>query len=898
MRKYKFRIILLFISNCISITCIIILGGTSSISVRNFLHQKVDEIHKSRFEQIVADVDNTFSRAFTITESLKKNQRIKNNISKIEQGKSSVFIKNKLVEEIDSLLDYIQDASRRINTINIVTPQIQYGSQKYYFSVNLHNELINRKYEGIEIMYPRGSHTVKTSSDTRGNFIGNIENMYYFACSSEGEGNKYNVYVIMEKDVMESLNNSMKHVVITDDEGNKVYVGDEIKESKKTLNQSAMYETKLSFANWKLKYIPDDSYFQEHFKNIVLLLIAIVFSSILLSFVFSFFLSRIVMSPVTSITQKMETYRVGKGLKEDFPLKKRHTLNLKKRLFIYFTATALIPVLIFSIMYYLKTSNNIINNIMSQVLSQSFGKVSMVMSEYIDNKMQILKRIVFDNPTQKYMIEKDEQSYEQLVELVENNIYLGLDDLQIDIYDMENRLVFSNYLNAEKKLDSEYYEILKHSGRGAVFTVARDQINTDVVFVGQKFNLLYDYNINSTIGFARVRITHNNLLKQYMSIYNNSTRVHIIDGEGKDIFSNDRYFTHELEQAGEITDGRKKGVYCYPILKTPWRLLVVYDYKVIYNETNRIYISSIYILCAALVLTVLITIFISKKIMQQVNKVNRAFDQFELGEYDNPMIDGLSISEIDEIAVTFYSMVDKIEQLFDDVLIANKMRKNMEEKKDKAEMFALQAQISPHFIFNTMENIVYMIRNNHKKESIKMLNDLGELLRCGMGRKSALISLEDELNYVRSYINIVKIRYGSNIDFKFDIPQNLLKSSIMQMLVQPIVENAVYHGLDNGSIKGKVIIKCYSDNNKLIIKVMDNGKGIKDSHIGKMRENLNKSSLCEKIGILNVQSRIKLFYGNEFKVSIESELGKGTSVTIRIPLIFQTMESNDKSPFF
>ena len=179
-----------------------------------------------------------------------------------------------------------------------------------------------------------------------------------------------------------------------------------------------------------------------------------------------------------------------------------------------------------------------------------------------------------------------------------------------------------------------------------------------------------------------------------------------------------------------------------------------------------------------------------------------------------------------------------------------------------------------------------------------MLNDLGELLRCGMGRKSALISLEDELNYVRSYINIVKIRYGSNIDFKFDIPQNLLKSSIMQMLVQPIVENAVYHGLDNGSIKGKVIIKCYPDNNKLIIKVMDNGKGIEDSHIGKMRENLNKSRLWKKIGILNVQSRIKLFYGNEFKVSIESELGKGTSVTIRIPLIFQTMESNDKSPFF
>jgi len=203
----------------------------------------------------------------------------------------------------------------------------------------------------------------------------------------------------------------------------------------------------------------------------------------------------------------------------------------------------------------------------------------------------------------------------------------------------------------------------------------------------------------------------------------------------------------------------------------------------------------------------------------------------------------------------------------------------------KAEFELLQAQINPHFLYNTLDAIVWSAEAGNQKQVVKMVGSLSDFFRSSLNKGKELVSIREELSHVRSYLEIQQIRYQDILSYDIDVPQELYDNEIPKITVQPVVENALYHGIKNRRGGGKILVTGTVADMDYCIIVSDDGMGMEKERLEEIRAELSGNSKGNgKIyGLYNVNERIKLFYGEEYGISIDSEYEKGTTVTIRLP---------------
>ena len=242
-----------------------------------------------------------------------------------------------------------------------------------------------------------------------------------------------------------------------------------------------------------------------------------------------------------------------------------------------------------------------------------------------------------------------------------------------------------------------------------------------------------------------------------------------------------------------------------------------------------------------------------------------------------------NVDEITELGLSFNIMTRKIRELLD-----AKVRET--ENLKKAELKALQAQINPHFLYNTLDTIVWMAEANKTDQVIKIVRALSSFFRIALSRGKDWIPIRQEIEHVRSYLYIQKIRYRDILDYEIDADESILGGTILKLTLQPIVENALYHGIKNKKNGGVIRILARRDNhNQVLLEIQDDGIGCTPYKLSKIREKLSEESdeitgQDEGFGLANVNKRIKLYYGSEYGLSIESQYQEGTRVTVRIPL--------------
>ena len=201
----------------------------------------------------------------------------------------------------------------------------------------------------------------------------------------------------------------------------------------------------------------------------------------------------------------------------------------------------------------------------------------------------------------------------------------------------------------------------------------------------------------------------------------------------------------------------------------------------------------------------------------------------------------------------------------------------------KAELRALQAQINPHFLYNTLDSIGWMCEEERTREAVEMVNALAKLFRISISKGHEIITVEKELEHARSYLKIEKFRYKEQFSYSFDVEEDCLKYYCNKITLQPIIENAIYHGLDRMVDEGEIRISVKSRENHLIFVVEDNGIGMTEEQCREILEGTCGDKTG--IGIRNVNNRIKIYFGEEYGIQIYSELDEGTRVTITMPKI-------------
>lgn len=320
------------------------------------------------------------------------------------------------------------------------------------------------------------------------------------------------------------------------------------------------------------------------------------------------------------------------------------------------------------------------------------------------------------------------------------------------------------------------------------------------------------------------------------------------------------------------------------------------------NETNRslrntsIILTVIQIIITVLAILASINSFItvSAAIQKPISDMESLSTKVSNGDL-TARIDIPHVNELDTLAENLNTMAGQIDLL---------IKKNMEEQKNfqKAEMKALQAQITPHFLYNTFDTIVWLAEEEHTEEVVKITKAFSDFLRISLSRGHEWITISQELDHIKNYLTIQKIRYADILNYTIDADESLMDCKIIKLVLQPLVENAIYHGIKNKRGRGQLTVSVhYTDESHKAIQftVADNGAGFTEERLGQVRNELrtgaqDSEKLTSVYGLYNVNKKLKLYYGEKTNgLIIESEAGKGSNISFTIPVTSDFTEETD-----
>ena len=326
-----------------------------------------------------------------------------------------------------------------------------------------------------------------------------------------------------------------------------------------------------------------------------------------------------------------------------------------------------------------------------------------------------------------------------------------------------------------------------------------------------------------------------------------------------------------LKIAGQKTVGNY-----YLLSKTDWKIVQLIPYKVLMRDIDRLRSYQITINLLFLAALILVTVFISWTITTPLHRLSLLMRQVPKGDF-SLRADIKGRDEVAELGNDFNIMVREMEQLIKQLQEAQALR-------EKSRLEALQAQINPHFLFNTLNDIKWLASINRAGNVSQMIAALGKLLETTLGKNEELITLTEEISCIKSYILLAKMRYGDRFEVVYEIDPELLNCRIPYLLLQPLVENAIIHGFEDMESDGLIRIRGYRQQENLLIEVADNGKGIDSDRLKILLTMPNpQSGRFSNIGIKNVSERIVLYYGREYGLTVESKEGSGTSIRLLLP---------------
>lgn len=271
---------------------------------------------------------------------------------------------------------------------------------------------------------------------------------------------------------------------------------------------------------------------------------------------------------------------------------------------------------------------------------------------------------------------------------------------------------------------------------------------------------------------------------------------------------------------------------------------------------------------------------VSENIRLPIQKLEHFSTQISEGKL-SARAEQSSLHELDNLTVNLNSMAEKIQELIDANILEQKNLK-------KAEMKALQAQITPHFLYNTFDTIIWLAEAGKTKEVVEITKAFSSFFRISLSKGHEWITVAQEIEHIKSYLTVQKIRYRDILDYDITYDPAMANKPMLKLVLQPLVENALYHGIKNRRGRGKLLVSGYILNERMHFSVEDNGIGMNEEHLAhvcaEMNDSMENKEKREVYGLYNVNKRLKLYYSAEAFLNITSEYKKGTTVSFSVPL--------------
>ncbi len=307
--------------------------------------------------------------------------------------------------------------------------------------------------------------------------------------------------------------------------------------------------------------------------------------------------------------------------------------------------------------------------------------------------------------------------------------------------------------------------------------------------------------------------------------------------------------------------------------QTRWRIVTMYNIDEIGRAKNQMFSILSFIMLGSIFITMSVSIFISRRISGPLNQLKKYMLRIEQGDFTSRVeVEGQK--EIVLVADSFNDMIDEIRTLMDRLV-------DEQREKRKSELVALQNQINPHFLYNTLDSIIWLAENERSDDVITTVVALARFFRISISKGQNFIPVGDEIAHIRNYLTIQSIRYTGKFEYHFEINREILDYRVMKLILQPLVENAIYHGV--GEETGLITIRGFKEGRFIVFEVENTGYGIPDEKIAQLYRILRGEETGQSVGLKNVYQRLKLYYGEEADLIITSELDEMTKIRVLIP---------------
>ena len=318
------------------------------------------------------------------------------------------------------------------------------------------------------------------------------------------------------------------------------------------------------------------------------------------------------------------------------------------------------------------------------------------------------------------------------------------------------------------------------------------------------------------------------------------------------------------------------------VIRDRYQEYIYYEVKnlpdIRYNSYQEVYQFIILSGTCIIIMVLLLFVFAfktSNSISKPLKKLRKNVSMVSRGDFDVEAVDSTD-DEVSALSLAFDYMIEQISVLMENVRVE-------QQNLHRAELRLLQEQIKPHFLYNTFDTIVWLAEDGQYEAIIHVISALSNFFRTSLSRGEDIIAIHVEILHIRSYLEIQQIRYSDILTFEIDMPKELDDYTIPKLSLQPLVENALYHGIKNKRGQGKIIVKGWIENDSICISVWDNGIGMSAATLERVRGTLYKKGEKIGFGMANMWERIRLYYGNRCNINIDSVSGEFTQITVRFP---------------
>ncbi len=576
-------------------------------------------------------------------------------------------------------------------------------------------------------------------------------------------------------------------------------------------------------------------------------------------------------------------------------------MNRKKTILFEMTISFILVIFFTSTILGIYTFNNLGKYINSQIkfyqeqnIKQVYEKLDSY-TESIDSVERILTGIAIEHE----LFQKGTGSRNS----INNEIYLqSIDDMlrvirrtstcinNIFMVCDKGNYTSSNYFDSDMLIENSWYKEALIEEKNTVTTIPHNADYQSIygdgpVVISVVKKVISPKDAKTIIGVIMLDIDYSTLVNELKSSEFDDKNLILLRNEDNGMIANSYSldFSKAEEYRGKMELTKKSiSTYKYETKKYGWKVEVIVSKASLYSKFGSVLNTFVLIVIITVVFSIVLSYILAKKITKPINQLVLRMQDLSKGDF-NARVDEVENRDIQVLSDGFNKMSYHIKQLMD-----NLRKKDYESAN--ARFLALQAQINPHFLYNTLETIRSIAIRNQVESIADMAKSMADIFRYSVDSTKEEVILKDELKHVKNYINIQKIRYKERLNVEFNIDESLLNYKIIKLVIQPLVENAIYHGIDMKKEAGKLCIECSKFEDKVLISVSDNGIGIKKQDLEELRKNLENSidrKINKSIGLINVNSRLKLYYGENCSLSIESDYDIGTKVYFKIPITLQ-----------